>query len=379
MKAMTESSAVSWRRSPNHGVPAPSRCSVALTNGADGRDGSRDCSVTEPAQELEELRQEAARLREENERLRALLGMPAPNDNSQPSPPDGTLFPIHEPLPSADAHSWMVEKIGLIRMLFRARDDVYAVRWASARTGKAGYSPAVAGGWARRATSRDYLPLTEGVIEDHLLGSTAVGVYPLLKGDTCWFLACDFDGPRWALDALAYVASCREEGIPAAIERSRSGAGGHIWIFFSGPVPAVDARRLGMYLLRQTMARQGEMDLESYDWLFPSQDFLPRGSFGNLIALPLQGKSREQGNTEFLDPTTMEPWPDQWAFLSGLPRVPPEAVKAFVDSMGPILAGPEVASSTMLPRSAERPPPTRIACTLGAMVAVEKAGIPPSL
>ncbi len=140
-------------------------------------------------------------------------------------------------------------------------------------------------------------------------------MYPLLKGDTCWFLACDFDGSGWALDALAYLASCREEGIPAGLERSRSGSGAHAWIFFSGPVSAASARRLGTYLLRATMARRGEMNLESYDRLFPSQDFVPRGSFGNLIALPLQGMSREQGNTEFLDPATLEPWPGSVGLL----------------------------------------------------------------
>jgi len=111
----------------------------------------------------------------------------------------------------------------------------------------------------------------------------------------CWFLACDFDGAAWALDSLAYLASCRQEGIPVALERSRSGDGAHAWIFFSGSVPAVSARRLGTYLLRATMARRAEMDLESYDRLFPSQDFVPKGSFGNLIALPLQGSAGTRG------------------------------------------------------------------------------------
>ena len=109
-----------------------------------------------------------------------------------------------------------------------------ALRWTSTRTGKAGYSPAVAGGWAGRGGPRNYLPLTDEVIEEHLVGAKTVGIYPLLKGDACWFLACDFDGPAWALDAQAYLASCRDDGIPAGLERSRSGNGGHAWIFFSG-------------------------------------------------------------------------------------------------------------------------------------------------
>ncbi len=333
----------------------------------------------DPMRELEDAKREATRLREENDRLRTLLGMPTPDERLPQALVEGTLFPTREPLPDVDAHSPMAGKVELVRTLFRARDDVYAVRWTSARTGKSGYSPAVAGGWSRRDQSRDNLPLTDEVIEDHLFGSSTVGLYPLLKGDTCWFLACDFDGPGWALDALAYLASCREEGIPAALERSRSGGGAHSWVFFSGPVPAVSARRLGTYLLRATMTRRGEMDLESYDRLFPSQDFLPRGSFGNLIALPLQRLCREHGNTEFLDPAALEPWQDQWAFLSSLQRISPETLEAFANSMGSILTGSDVASSKLKTRVAEHPPPARIASTVGAMLAVEKAGIPSSL
>ncbi len=339
----------------------------------------RGAVTTDPGRELEEARGEAARLREENERLRALLGMPGATEPPGQPLTEATLFPTVEPLPRVDARSPVAAKVGLVRALFRGTEDVYAARWTSKRTGKAGYSPAVAGGWSKARRSREYLPLTDEVIEDHLLGSKAIGVYPLVKGDACWFLACDFDGPGWALDALAYLASCRDEGIPAALERSRSGSGAHAWIFFSGPVPAVSARRLGTHLLRSTMARRGEMDLESYDRLFPSQDFLPRGSFGNLIALPLQGKSRERGNTEFLDPATLEPWPDQWAFLSGVQRVSPETLRAFVDSMEPVLAGSDVAISKPKVSVTERPPPARIACVLRAMLSVDKAGIPPSL
>ncbi len=335
--------------------------------------------TADPEREPGDPAAELARLREENERLRALLGMPP---RGEPSPREGleaTLFPTREWLPDVDAGSPVADKVALLRTLFRARDDVYALRWASARPGKTGYSPAVAGGWAGRGASRDHLRLTDDVIEDHLLGSKTVGIYPLLAGDTCWFLACDFDGPSWALDALAYLSSCREESIPAALERSRSGEGAHVWIFFSGPVAAASARRLGTYLLRSAMARRGEMDLESYDRLFPSQDFVPSGSFGNLIALPLQGKSREYGNTEFLDPSSMEPWPDQWAYLAEVHRLSPESVEAFVDSVGHIPAGPDAARAGMKPRKGERPPPARVACTLGAMIAVEKAGLPPSL
>ena len=336
---------------------------------------TEDPVTTDP--DLEETRREVAQLRQENERLRALLGMPGPVEPLGRVLAEGTLFPTVEPLPNIDARSPMAAKVGLVRALFRGRGDVYALGWASRRSGKEGYSPAVAGGGSRTSRPRDYLPLTDEVIEDHLLGEKAIGVYPLVKGDACWFLACDFDGPGWALDALAFLASCRDEGIPVALERSRSGSGAHAWIFFSGQVPAVSSRRLGTYLLRAAMARRGEMGLDSYDRLFPSQDVVPRGSFGNLIALPLQGKSREQGNTEFLDPATLEPWPDQWALLSSVQRVSPEALQAFVDSIGPVLTGSAVASSKV--NVTDHPPPERIAGALGSMLSVDKAGIPPSL
>ena len=329
--------------------------------------------------ELDNAKKESARLREENDRLRALLGMPRADEPPLEAPIEATLFPTREALPEVDVHSPMASKVALLRSLFRARDDVYALRWASTRTDKAGYSPDLAGGWAGRGGPRSYLPLTDEVIEEHLVGAKTVGVYPLLKGDTCWFLACDFDGPAWALDALAYVASCRDEGIPAVLERSRSGNGGHAWIFFSGSVPAVSARRLGTYLLRSTMARRAEVDLESYDRLFPSQDFVPKGSFGNLIALPLQGKCREQGNTEFLDPTSLEPWPDQWVFLSRVQRVSPETVEAFVGSLSDIPTGSGAASWKTKAPVPEPPAPAPIRCSIGATIALERAGLPPSL
>ncbi|MGH7317508.1 MAG: TOTE conflict system archaeo-eukaryotic primase domain-containing protein, partial [Candidatus Rokuibacteriota bacterium] len=164
------------------------------------------------------------------------------------------------------------------------------LRWTSTRTGKTGYSPAVRGGWAAaKDRPKSFLPLTDEVIEGHLTGEAPIGIYPLLKDDLCWFLACDFDGDGWVLDAGAFIEAARTHGVPAYLERSRSGAGGHVWIFFGAPVPAIAARRVGAGLLREAMVERGEIDLESYDRFFPNQDFLPKGSFGNLIALPLDG------------------------------------------------------------------------------------------
>jgi hypothetical protein len=145
----------------------------------------------------------------------------------------------------------------------------------------------------------------------------------VLDGDRCWWLAADFDGQTAMLDALAYLKAARTWSVPAALEVSRSGIGAHTWVFFTAPVPAESARRLGTALLREAMALRGHMDLASYDRLFPSQDVLPAGGVGNLIAAPLHGKARQDGATMFLDLATMEPHEDQWAFLSTLGRMSP--------------------------------------------------------
>lgn len=142
--------------------------------------------------------------------------------------------------------------------------------------------------------------MTDEIIAAHLRGTDRVrrkgpyicGVYPLLPDDTCRFLAADFDGDYWTADALAFMETCRINDVPAALERSRSGAGGHVCIFFPVPVAARDARLLGTILLTQAQERRPELGFSSYDRLFPSQDALPRGGFGNLIALPLQRRGR---------------------------------------------------------------------------------------
>jgi len=144
-----------------------------------------------------------------------------------------------------------------------------------------------------------------------------MGVYPLLPDDTCWFLAADFDENEWRRDVLALAETCRRNQIPVAIERSRSGNGAHAWIFFADAVPAGSARRLGVYLISQTMERLPEIGFKSYDRFFPSQDTMPSGGFGNLIALPLQGRARSAGNSVFVD-EALAPHPDQWAFLAPL-------------------------------------------------------------
>ena len=262
------------------------------------------------------LRDENHRLREELAALKAARWLPAVHkaDDLALVEDDGI-----------DASSSAEVKLALFRGLFRGREDVYAIRWER-QDGRSGYSPALRPGAPRgRGVAHepsDYLPLTPAAMRSHLTGGVTIGIYPLLVDDTCWFLAVDFDKTSWREDAMATMAVCRELGIPAALERSRSGAGAHLWVFFARPVAANVARNLGSTVLTQALDRRYQIGLDSYDRLFPSQDTLPKGGFGNLIAVPLQRQSREQGNTVFLD-SHLEPYIDQWRFLASVPRLDP--------------------------------------------------------
>lgn len=242
-----------------------------------------------PAPSRDDLMAELQLLRDENARLRSVLGLEEHQASGHAAAWSPMLVPDSQGSPSVDHSSSIDSKLALAASLFGARSDVYAIRWDNATTGKSGWSPATRGGWARQRNARDYLPLTADVLASHLRGKATIGIYPLLRGDTCALLACDFDKGTWALDALAFLDACHANGVPAVLERSRSGNGGHVWVFFDGPVAAAGARAMGAALLRQAMSRRAELDLASYDRFFPSQDFLPETGFGNLIALPLQG------------------------------------------------------------------------------------------
>lgn len=336
-----------------------------------------------------ELRREIERLRAENGRLRSLLGLDSPEPaTAQPAPPptpawEPTLFRdpgVATNRAQVDAHSSPEAKIALFRSLFAGREDVYAARWENARSGKSGWSPVVVGGPANaRRPDRAYLPLTDAIVGAHLTGRVHVGLYPLLRGDTCRLLACDFDGASWVLDAVAYADAARAAGIPVALERSRSGDGAHAWMFFGGPVRASAARRIGAFLLREAMTIRADLDLASYDRLFPAQDFMPNGSFGNLIALPLHGENRRRGTTVFLDPATLEPFEDQWAFLSSLGRSSRESVESFAESVRVVAAGPDERTYRAPHGQPVRKPPETIGAETGAMLSIDRIGMPPAL
>jgi len=228
-------------------------------------------------------------------------------------------------------------KISLFRSLFRGREDMYARRFESRRTGKSGYAPACSNEWisgvcekpkikCANCRQRRFLPVTDQTIRQHLAGNDqqghpfVMGVYPLLLDETCWFLAADFDKSGWQDDIAAYSDTCRRLGLSVAIERSRSGQGAHAWLFFGEPVSANLARRLGCHILTETMDQHPDLGLDSYDRFFPNQDTLPQGGFGNLIALPLQKEARLRSNSVFVD-SQLAPHVDQWQFLAQVRRI----------------------------------------------------------
>jgi superfamily II DNA or RNA helicase len=330
--------------------------------------------------DLKEMQRELERLREENAELRRRLRMSAaePTLSYSAKSEESSLGGTPGPLLTADSSTR--EKITLFRNLFRGREDVFAVFWTNERSGKKGYSPAVKDPWnSGKSKAKEYLPLTDQVIHDHLAGEKVIGCYPLQKDNSCWFLACDFDKDGWILDSLAFLNIARQFGVPAYLERSRSGKGGHVWIFFSSSVPAISARQLGMRLLKATMDVRADVDLSSYDRFFPNQDFVPAGGFGNLIALPLQKKSRARGNTEFINPEDRElrPYLDQWTFLSGIKRLSSTQVAVLLEQIPAIAVGPGAAAAVSPLVRQKYPAPKQIRCVLGPAVSLEKSGIPP--
>ena len=232
------------------------------------------------------------------------------------------------------------ERIRLFQSLFKGREDVFARRWFSKTTGKSGYQPVCINEWKQGicdkkkyrcaiCPNRNFAPLTTQDMYRHLEGKDeyccdVVGLYAIMQDNNCAFLCADFDDKNckygYKEDVLAYVGVCREWLIPYAIERSRSGNGAHVWIFFEAPLPASKARRLGNAILTEAMTRNGQMSFNSYDRFFPNQDYLPEGGFGNLVALPLQGQARRRENSVFVDNDFLV-YKDQWAFLYNLKKI----------------------------------------------------------
>ena len=222
------------------------------------------------------------------------------------------------------------DKIKLYRSLFRGREDIYARRWE--KSGKSGYSPAYEFSWdefnAHRAQggnlknfeNKTPLPLTDSVIHQHLLGQIVVGIYPILEDNTSYFLAADFDHANWLEDCKAYQEEMKRLGLVAYIERSRSGNGGHVWVFFAEAYLCHKSRAIGLEAARKVLNLSVFDKEASFDRLFPSQDVITKNGLGNLIALPFQGRSVKDGNTVFIDPNTNEPFDHQFEVLKNIKR-----------------------------------------------------------
>nr|WP_325204237.1 DEAD/DEAH box helicase family protein [uncultured Oscillibacter sp.] len=257
------------------------------------------------------------------------------------APQPETSAPVH-------AGSTSREKINFFLSLFRGRNDLYAKRYYNLKTGKSGYVPACRNEWlpgicdkktnrCPECPNRAFKPLSAQTVRAHLMGKDefcrdVVGIYPMLEDDRTWLLAVDFDEDTWREDVSAFRETCISCGVMPAVERSRSGNGAHVWFFFSEPVAAADARKFGSGLLTQAMARRHELRFQSYDRLFPSQDTVPKGGFGNLIALPFQGRAQREGNTLFVDEQFV-PYTDQWAFLSTLHKITPEELTKYLTQL----------------------------------------------
>lgn len=228
------------------------------------------------------------------------------------------------------------DKIHLVSSLFSGRTDRFANRYIT-KDGKKGYSPACSNLWRRgvcpkvnnpkfncgACTNRSLTTLTDEVIKSHLRGESHIGIYPLLENNRVNFLAMDFDKENWRTDVLSAWQACEELEIDCLVEISQSGNGAHLWIFFSSPVAAYNARKLGVRILSKAMESNVMMPLESFDRLFPSQDTLPFGDFGNLIALPLNYELVKQGRAVFVD-SSLNPLEDQWGALQSVRRISPE-------------------------------------------------------
>jgi len=277
-------------------------------------------------------------LRKENEVLRSLLKIHGIEYETRMK--EDMNKPIYSLVSVPTITLSIDERIRLFQSLFKGREDVFARRWFSKTTGKSGYQPVCINEWKQGicdkkkyrcviCPNRNFAPLTTQDMYRHLEGKDeyccdVVGLYAIMQDNNCAFLCADFDDKNckygYKEDVLAYVGVCREWLIPYAIERSRSGNGAHVWIFFEAPLPASKARRLGNAILTEAMTRNGQMSFNSYDRFFPNQDYLPEGGFGNLVALPLQGQARRRENSVFVDNDFLV-YKDQWAFLYNLKKI----------------------------------------------------------
>lgn len=340
-------------------------------------------------EELEKALVKIKRLENENEKLRRLLEMKSDrlktySGEELTSQKVTSERPCLKIVNRQDTHtvnskSSPQEKIALFRDLFKGREDVFALRWTN-KDGKSGYSPACKNDWKQgicgkfkkiscsKCKNRNLIPLSDEIICQHLKGEIVIGLYPLLPDERCYFLAIDFDKEEWKADTNAFQQVCRDVNIPSHIEISRSGNGAHIWFFFTEHISAKIARELGFSILSAAMSRRHRIGLDSYDRLFPNQDSMPIGGFGNLIALPLQKKARLVDRTVFID-ENFRPIKDQWSYLAQAEKVSLVKVKETISALKEI-------AQTVNPADKL---PAKVNVTLNNMVYLDKKGLSASL
>jgi superfamily II DNA or RNA helicase len=375
--------------------------------------------VTADLERIEVLKAETQcrldQLRSQLMTLDGALELESNSPRSSASLPTGIALPVtnraSEVKSPTGGPQTPTEKVKLFRSLFRGREDVYATRFVSKKTSRPGYAPACSNKFVPGVcdlpkvkcgdcTNQAFLPVDDAAILAHLRGQHVMGVYPMLADETCWFLAIDFDKHSYLDDVRAVVQTCRRLDVPFAVERSRSGNGAHVWFFFSAPVVASTARQFGSLILTRTMSERHELGMDSYDRLFPNQDTMPRGGFGNLIALPLQYGPRKEGNSVFLDDEMATIADDeQWTHLYSIRRIDPSTIERLVDEairtdgvLGvrsidnsdeedatPWATSPSRARSLAFRPDCVGDLPDRVRAVLAQRLFVEKAGLPSRL
>lgn len=278
-------------------------------------------------------------------------------------------------------YSTPLDTIQLFKSIFIGREDVFAIRWEKGN--KSGYMPAyfydpyryrahmMKGGTFQNYTDKEYLPFTDKEIEKHLNGEQLIGIYPLLKDNTSWFIVADFDKENWVEDCQKFINVCKEKHIPAYLERSRSGKGGHVWIFFEQPYPAIKSRKIFISILENAGIFSLFDKNSSFDRLFPNQDFLSGKGFGNLIALPLYKKTWKQGNSCFVEMDTLKPFENQWDFIKNIQKI----TIAELDKLYEYYIPKQNSTIPDLPHIS----PSKLTMTLNNVLKINRNAIPTSL
>ena len=274
-------------------------------------------------------------------------------------------------------------RLNLYNSLFKGREDIFALRWE--KNNKSSYMPAysfdphryrlhqVKGGTFQNFPDKTYLPLTDEQLIKHLKGEQVVGLYPLLKDNTSWFIAADFDEADWITECRIFIKVCEEYDIPAYLERSRSGKGGHVWVFFEEPYEAFRSRKIILSLLQKVGIISVFDKNSSFDRLFPNQDYLSKKGLGNLIALPLNKTSLNNGNSCFINPDTLEPFDDQWAFLKTVIRITTSQLNHIYNEQS-AQDGPSTGLFQKAPTV-----PGKLAIILNSQIQISRTGLPVAL